>query len=85
MIHPNTIIEKNVFIQHHVTTGVRWAGDGYPIIRKGASFGAYAIIWGPIEIGENATIGARNVVTYNVSANTIYYNKREHIEKAKRG
>lgn len=81
VIHPNTVIEENVFIQHHVTTGVRFKGDGCPILRKNCSIGAYAIILGPIEIGENAVIGAGAIVTHNVPANTIFYNKKIDIIK----
>lgn len=76
VLHPNTIIEENVFIQHHASTGVRWTGDGAPVIKSGARIGAYAIILGPITIGENAIIGAGTVVTHDVPANTVYVNQR---------
>lgn len=81
IIHPNTVIEENVFIQHHVTCGVRFTGDGCPIIRKNCSLGAYAIILGPVEIGENSIIGAGAIVTHDVPPNTIYYNKVTHAMK----
>lgn len=81
IIHPNTVIEENVFIQHHVTTGVRFKGDGCPILRKNCSIGAYAIILGPVEIGENAVIGAGAIVTHSVPANTVFYNKKIDIIK----
>ena len=75
VIHPNTVIEENVFIQHHVTCGVRFEGDGCPVIRKNCSIGAYAIILGPVEIGENSVIGAGAIVTHDIPSNTIYCNK----------
>lgn len=81
VIHPNTVIEENVFIQHHVTTGARFKGDGCPILRKNCSIGAYAIILGPVEIGENAVIGAGAIVTHSVPANTVFYNKKIDIIK----
>ena len=81
VIHPNTVIEENVFIQHHVTTGVRYQGDGCPVLKKNCSIGAYAIILGPVEIGENAVIGAGAIVTHNVPANTIFYNKKIDVIK----
>ena len=83
VIHPNTVIEENVFIQHHVTTGVRRTGDGCPIIKNGASIGAYVIILGPVTIGENSTIGAGTLVTHDVPPNVIYTNKREIMIKEK--
>ena len=49
------IIEDNVRIQHHVTIGTLDNGERKaPIIRRGAYIGAYAILLGDIEIGENA-------------------------------
>lgn len=76
VLHPNTVIEEKVFIQHHVSTGVRWTGDKAPIIKSGARLGAYSIILGTVTIGENAIIGAGTVVTYDVPANTVYVNQR---------
>lgn len=81
IIHPNTVIEENVFIQHHVTCGVRFTGDACPIIRKNCKLGAYAIILGPVEIGENSVIGAGAIVTHDVPPNTIYYNKVIDVRK----
>lgn len=76
VIGGNTIIGNNVFIQHHVTMGVRWQGDGNPIIGDNVRIGAYAIILGPIHIGDNSVIGAGTIVTHDVPANTIFYNKK---------
>ena len=65
VINDDAIIDKNVLIQHHVTIGTN--GNGVPHIR-GVKIGAYAIILGDIEIGENAVIGAGAVVTKSVPA-----------------
>lgn len=81
VIHPNTIIEEKVFIQHHVTCGIRYEGDGCPTIRKNCSIGAYAIILGPVEIGENSIVGAGAIVTHDVPPNTVYYNKIIDVSK----
>lgn len=63
--------------------GVRWKGDGCPIIKSGVSIGAYAIILGPVTIGENATIGAGSLVTHDVPPNVIFTNRRENVVKEK--
>ncbi|MBR6698063.1 MAG: hypothetical protein IKL73_07370 [Lachnospiraceae bacterium] len=76
-IYPDSIIEDNVHIQHHVTIGLRTHNSGSPIIRKGAFIGAHTLILGNVEIGEGAIIGAGSLVLDNVPANTIYYNVRE--------
>ncbi len=69
------IIEDNVRIQHHVTIGTLDNGERKaPIIRRGAYIGAYAILLGDIEIGENAKIGAGTMVLHDVEANSTYVN-----------
>ena len=83
VIHPRTIIEDNVFIQHHVAIGVRWKGDGCPIIKSGASIGAYAIILGPVTIGKNATIGAGTLVTHDVPQNVDLHESKRECNKEK--
>ena len=35
------------------------------------------IILGPVEIGENAVIGAGAIVTHSVSANMVFNNKKQ--------
>lgn len=64
-----------------MTCGVRFTGDACPIIRKNCKLGAYAIILGPVEIGENSVIGAGAIVTHDVPPNTIYYNKVIDVRK----
>lgn len=66
VINDDAIIDENVLIQHHVTIGTN--GKGVPHIRGGVKIGAYAIILGDIEIGENAVIGAGAVVTKSIPA-----------------
>ena len=78
VITSNATIEENVVIQHHATIAISKRGQK-PIIRKGAYIGAYALIIGDVEIGENAVIGAGTVVTKLVDANGIYINSAELI------
>jgi acetyltransferase-like isoleucine patch superfamily enzyme len=78
---PNgTILGEDVFIGPHVAfTDDRYprAGVAYdaqpPIIRRGASIGAGAVILPGVEIGENCMIGAGAVVTSNVDAGDVAY------------
>lgn len=75
-----TIIEEGVFIGPNVTfTDDKYpvAGNtqGYhaepPIIRRGASVGAGAVILPGVIIGERARIGAGAIVTKNVGASVM--------------
>lgn len=66
VVNDGAIIDENVLVQHHVTIGTN--GKGVPHIRGGIKIGAYAIIPGDVEIGENAVIGAGAVVTKSVPA-----------------
>lgn len=76
VINANSVIEDGVIIQHHVTLGRKDGVIGAPIIRKKAYIGAYAMILGSIEIGENATIGMGTLVMKDVESNSKYVNKR---------
>lgn len=79
VITQDAIIEENVTIQHHVTIAISKKGQK-PIIRKGAYIGAYALIIGDVEIGENSTIGAGAVVTKSVPSNGVYISRYELID-----
>lgn len=47
VIHPNSKIEDNVYIEHHVCLGQRTGGDtAAPVIRKNTVIGAYSVILG---------------------------------------
>jgi acetyltransferase-like isoleucine patch superfamily enzyme len=70
-------LENNVFVSH----GAKFVNDLYPpsgdsdewketIVRKGASIGTNATVL-PVEIGENAIIGAGAVVIDDVPENAI--------------
>ncbi len=52
-----------------------------PVLEKGCVVYTGACCFGPIVIGEGATIGAMAVCTHDVPAHNIYYNKIEHIMK----
>lgn len=86
VITPSATIEENVVIQHHATIAINKKGQK-PTIRKGAYIGAYALIIGDVEIGENSTIGAGAVVTKSVPANGVYVSRNELIDirKGKNG
>ena len=71
------IVEDNVFIGH----GVMFVNDLYPpqfdekkwketIVRKGSSIGNNSTLL-PVEIGENAIVGAGSTVTKDVLPNAI--------------
>ena len=74
VIHPNSIIGENVCIQHLVLLGQR-NGNSAPIIENNVIINPYSIIIGEVTIGENSIIGAGSLITKNVPANSIYYNK----------
>jgi len=70
-------IENNVFVSH----GVKFVNDLYPpsgtadewqktVVREGASIGTNATLL-PVEIGENALVGAGAVVIDDVPANAV--------------
>jgi acetyltransferase-like isoleucine patch superfamily enzyme len=70
-------VEDDVFISH----GAKFINDRYPpggnreewestVVREGASIGTNATLL-PVEIGENATVGAGSVVTEDVPPNAV--------------
>lgn len=61
-------IEENVSIYQQVTIG---DAGGAPTLRKGVTVCCGAKVLGPIEIGENSTIGAGAVVTKSVPSNCV--------------
>lgn len=77
VIHPNTIIGDNVYIEHHLCLGQRTGSDSSaPVISRNVVIGAYAIILGGVTVGEGTVIGAGSLVLSDVPPNTIYYNQR---------
>lgn len=64
VIHPRAIIGKKVVIQHAVTIGE--IDDATPIIGDNVYIGAKATIIGGARIGNNAKIGAGDVVLKDV-------------------
>lgn len=63
-------VEEGVLLYHGVTLGGtgKDCGKRHPTVRKGALISAHAQIIGPIEIGENAKVGAAAVVLADVPA-----------------
>ena len=76
VIGGRTRIGRNCDVRQNVTFGGNFskvAEDGrtQPWVEDNVSFGAGAVILGPIHIGSNSIIGANSVVTRDVPENTI--------------
>ncbi|MFC5631863.1 MULTISPECIES: serine O-acetyltransferase [Streptococcus] len=71
VIGETAIVEEGVMLYHGVTLGGtgKDVGKRHPTVRKGALVSAHAQVIGPIEIGENAKVGAAAVVLADVPAN----------------
>lgn len=75
----DAILEDGVFISPHVCITddkrPRSGNPDYkaepPILRKGCSIGAGAIILPGVEVGENAMVGAGAIVTKNVGRSVV--------------
>lgn len=63
-------VEEGVMLYHGVTLGGTGKDKGkrHPTIRKGALISAHSQVIGPIEVGENAKVGAAAVVLSDVPA-----------------
>ncbi|MBF0787237.1 MULTISPECIES: serine O-acetyltransferase [unclassified Streptococcus] len=63
-------IESGVMLYHGVTLGGtgKDCGKRHPTVRKGALISAHSQVIGPVEIGENAKVGAAAVVLSDVPA-----------------
>lgn len=63
-------VEEGVMLYHGVTLGGTGKDKGkrHPTIRKGALISAHSQIIGPIEVGQNAKVGAAAVVLSDVPA-----------------
>ena len=68
VIGETAIVEKGVLLYHGVTLGGtgKDCGKRHPNVRKGALISAHAQVIGPVEIGENAKVGAAAVVVADV-------------------
>ena len=68
VIGETAVVEKGVMLYHGVTLGGtgKEAGKRHPTVRQGALISAHAQLIGPIEIGENARVGAGAVVVADV-------------------
>lgn len=80
VLHPNTCIGDNCWIEHHVLLGQRnGQSRSAPTIENDCVIGAYAIILGGVIIGEGSVIGAGTIITKDIPAHSIVYNNREMI------
>jgi serine O-acetyltransferase len=73
-----TEIGTNCDIRQNVTFGGNFnktnsAGRSQPLVGNNVSFGAGAVILGPVKIGNNALIGANSVVTRDIAPNMIAF------------
>ncbi|HGA3478300.1 TPA: serine O-acetyltransferase [Streptococcus agalactiae] len=70
VIGETAIVEKGAMLYHGVTLGGTGKDKGkrHPTIRKGALISAHSQIIGPIEVGENAKVGAAADVLADVPA-----------------
>ncbi len=68
VIGETAIVEKDVKLYHVVTLGGTGKDKGkrHPTIRQGALISAHSQLLGPIEVGENAKVGASAVVVTDV-------------------
>ncbi|ARE21628.1 serine O-acetyltransferase [Lactococcus lactis] len=68
VIGETVIVEKDVKLYHGVTLGGTGKDKGkrHPTIRQGALISAHSQLLGPIEVGENAKVGASAVVVTDV-------------------
>ncbi len=68
VIGETAIVETDVKLYHGVTLGGTGKDKGkrHPTVRKGALISAHSQLLGPIEIGENAKVGAGAVVVSDV-------------------
>lgn len=70
VIGETAIIEEGVLLYHGVTLGGtgKDCGKRHPTVRRGALVSAHAQVIGPVEIGEEAKVGAAAVVVSDVPA-----------------
>ena len=73
VLAPFTIVEEEADLAVGVgTTALRWGGDdgtlGGPIFRKGCRIGVNAVVFGGVEVGAGAVVGAGSIVREDVPA-----------------
>lgn len=70
VIGETAVVEEGVMLYHGVTIGGtgKDTGKRHPTVRKGALVSAHSQVIGPVEIGENAKVGAGAVVVSDVPA-----------------
>lgn len=71
VIHKDAVIGKNCVIESNVTIGGRSNKPQVPVIKDNVLIGTGASILGPIQIGNNCTIGAGSVVIHDVPDNCV--------------
>lgn len=72
VIGETAVVEDDVTLFQNVTLGGtgKGSGDRHPKVRKGAFIGSGAVVFGNIEIGENAKIAGGAIVVKSVAPNS---------------
>lgn len=73
VIHGRSVIGDDCVIRQNVTLGIRREDqpDQAPLLERGVSVGAGAVLLGGIRVGEGASVGANAVVTGDVPPNAV--------------
>jgi len=76
VIGQETRIGRNCDVRQNVTFGGNFnkrddQGRSQPLVGDNVSFGAGAVVIGPIKVGSNSIVGANSVVTRDVPENVI--------------
>jgi serine O-acetyltransferase len=73
VIHGSSIIGDHCIVRQNCTLGIRTleALSDAPILMKGVSLGAGAVVLGRVTIGEYAMVGANAVVLHDVPARAV--------------
>lgn len=66
VVHGSAVLGAECTLEHGVTVGVRAHGGGVPHIGDRVFLGAFAQVLGPVQIGNDAKVGALSVVLTDV-------------------